>query len=86
MNNSIKLITWAVCPVKVVQDFGHVGSETPGKIGPKIDKKVKNLFIHFRTNFTGCFPADVTNVLDDFYGLNSSSDKLYTIVYYTRIV
>ena len=41
MNNSIKLVTWAVCPVKVVQDFGHVGSETPGKIGPKINKKIK---------------------------------------------
>ena len=39
--NSIKLVTRAVCPVKVVQDFGHVGSETPGKIGPKINRKDK---------------------------------------------
>jgi len=37
------------------------------------------------TNFTGCFTADVAKVLDDFYGTNSSSDKLYTIVHYTRI-
>ena len=44
-----------------------------------------NIFIHFRTNFTGCFTADVAKVLDDFYGTNSSSDKLYTIVHYTRI-
>ena len=43
MNNSIKLITWAVCPVKVIQDFGHVGSETPGKIGPNRNKKDKKL-------------------------------------------
>ena len=50
MNNSIKLVTWAVCPVKVGQDFGHVGSETPGKIGPKLKIKInKNLGSEKRT-------------------------------------